>query len=885
MDALAHALLAFACVCVLYFGVGKCRLNTYSLNGKWVLRSSNGSIWVRADVPGCVYSALREHALIQDPYYRFNDLAYRWIALDNWTYTTTFSIPTDIRQKQMVRLVFDGVDTVSTISINNFVLGTTDNMFRRYDFHVSGILKADGNVLSVSLVSAVEYAAQRSRAHHSYKVPPSCPPPVQKGECHVNFIRKAQSSFSWDWGPSFPTLGIWKDVRLEAYDILTLLYLSATSHYDTDVSQWSLEVVLLVHAVEAAVGRVTLSLPKLATQQTFQTSLPPGQSKNTYILSVNKSAHVDLWWPNGHGKQNQYNMSLQLLLDNGLGINTQILVYFRTVELVQKPISGSPGLSFYFRVNGMPIFLKGSNWIPAHSFQDQVTPEMLQNLLQSVVDANMNTLRVWGGGVYEQDLFYSKCDELGIMIWQDFMFACALYPTESDFMETVREEVIHQVRRLKSHPSIIVWSGNNENEAAIANNWFGIPVSERQRYLKDYVALYVDLISDIVKKEDQSRPFLTSSPTNGVESEREGWVASNPYDTHYGDVHFYSYLDDCWDWTGFPRTRLASEYGFQSWPSFSTLQKVSVAKDWSYSSKFSEHRQHHSDGNNEMLQQAALHFHLPNSTELLKAYRDTLYLTQVMQAECVKVQTEFYRRSQSEIIEGQGHTMGALYWQLNDIWQGPSWSSIEFGGKWKMLHYFAQDFFAPVLPVGFLDKTTLLIYAVSDLSSDLTLHVVITVYQWSSLEPVCNVSSTAALLSGSSSQLLYKKPVEELLDNCGNCTMLTCLLSFHLEEGAGKQQGPMNRLFLSSPKDAQGLQKPIITTEVQQDKDTYTVTIHTSAIAPFLWLDVGDIPGRFNSNGFLMVSKSKTVRFYPWTPTSTAQLSQALLVTTLRDLY
>ncbi|KAJ8407662.1 hypothetical protein AAFF_G00275190 [Aldrovandia affinis] len=443
------------------------------------VRENTGRYRVRlnaaaAEVPGCVHTALLKQGLIQDPYYRFNDLAYRWISLDNWTYTTTFSVPAEIRNKQTVRLVFEGVDTVSSISLNGVAVGKTDNMFRRYDFEVRGLLRERGNVLALSLSSA-------------------------KGECHVNFVRKAQSSFSWDWGPSFPTLGLWRDVRLDAYDALRLLYLTTTPAQDARLSQWSVEVELHLDALVAVVGYVTLLLPELATQQTFQASLPAGQSRNTFTLPVNKSARVDLWWPRGQGQQRQYRLSVQVKLDGGLAIDTKALVSFRTVELVQEPIAGSPGLSFYFRINGRPVFLKGSNWIPAHAFQDQATPEGLRNLLQSAADANMNALRVWGGGVYEQELFYSLCDELGITIWQDFMFACALYPTDSDFIETVREEVAHQVRRLKSHPSIIVWSGNNENEAAIAADWFSIPASQRPRYLKDYVALYVRNIRDIVQ--------------------------------------------------------------------------------------------------------------------------------------------------------------------------------------------------------------------------------------------------------------------------------------------------------------------------------------------------------------------------------------------------
>ncbi|TSK42171.1 Beta-mannosidase [Bagarius yarrelli] len=329
------------------------------LDGTWHLQNFNGSVSLSAQVPGCVHTALQQQQIIEDPYFRFNDLAYRWISLDNWTYTTSFSVPDLVKESRRAVIVFEGVDTIATISLNGVVIGKTDNMFRRY-------------------------------------------------------------------------------------------------------------------------------------------------------------------------------------------------VGFRTVELVQEPIPSSSGLSFYFCINGKAIFLKGSNWIPAHAFQDQITAVNLTQLLVSAKMANMNVLRVWGGGIYEQDLFYILCDQLGIMVWQDFMFACALYPTDQEFIESLREEVIQQVRRLKSHPSVVIWSGNNENEAAIASDWFFIPPADKPHYVKDYVKLYVENIRKIILQEDSTRPFLVSSPTNGVESEKEGWVAENPYDTHYGDVHFYSYLTDVGTGGNFP---------------------------------------------------------------------------------------------------------------------------------------------------------------------------------------------------------------------------------------------------------------------------------------------------------------------------------------------
>uniref|UniRef100_A0A9J8DJT6 beta-mannosidase n=1 Tax=Cyprinus carpio carpio TaxID=630221 RepID=A0A9J8DJT6_CYPCA len=722
-------------------------VDVISLNGKWQLMNSNSSVSVSAEVPGCVHTTLQRQGFIsQDPYYRFNDLAYRWISLDNWTYTTSFSVPSHVRGKGKAVLVFEGVDTVSTISLNGLTIGKTDNMFRRYDFDVTGLLKDEENVLQVWIMSAVTYASQRSHAHTEYRVPPDCPPPVQKGECHVNFIRKAQSSFSWDWGPSFPTLGIWKGVRLEVFNTSRVLSYTTSPKYGT----------------------------------------------HTYFVS--------LWWPFGHGEQFLYYLTIDVSLEGGETFN----VAFRTVELVQEPIPSSPGLSFYFRINGKPIFLKGSNWIPVHAFQDQVTTDMITILLRSAQKANMNALRVWGGGVYEQDIFYSLCDMYGIMIWQDFMFACALYPTEKDFIQTVREEVTQQVRRLKSHPSVVIWSGNNENEAAIATDWFNIPVTVRPLYVKDYVHLYVENIRDIVLQEDSTRPFLVSSPTNGVESEKEGWVAKDPYDPHYGDTHFYSYYKDCWDWTAFPRTRFASEYGFQSWPSLSTLSKVSVSSDWDFSSNFSAHRQHHEDGNQQMLKQAELHYILPNSTDPLQKYRDTIYITQVMQAQCVKIQTEFYRRSRSDIVEGKGHTMGTLYWQLNDIWQGPSWSSVEFGGKWKMLHYWATDFYAPILSAGVEDKGDLLIYGCF---ATLTVKL----HSWSSFNAVCSLESNVTTIKAGGSTLVFQYSISALLTQCGNCTRRSCIVTFHLSSPEGQMISPHNHIFLSSPRYAEGLQKPNIT--------------------------------------------------------------------------
>ncbi|XP_069782178.1 beta-mannosidase isoform X2 [Narcine bancroftii] len=778
--------------------------------GCWEIRNENGSVRASATVPGTVHSALLSSGVIWDPYYRFNDEAYRWIVLDNWTYSRTFTLPPDMRTLKRVNLVCDGLDTVATILINNVTLGTSNNMFRRYTFDCTNVIK-ERNYIEVRFLSAVSYAAQQSARHSKYSVPPDCPPPQQKGECHVNFIRKEQCSFSWDWGPSFPTQGIWKDIRIEMYNICHLTYLTATSVYDKSSRKWSVEIESFYDIVSAELieGELTASIPSLNTHQSYNIVLSKAEdSRNKVRLNINQSASIDPWWPHGHGNQTGYNMTVAVTVRGAYRIERSIMIYFRTVELIQEPVPGSPGLSFYFKINGLPIFIKGSNWIPADAFLDRVTFNVLKNLLQSAIDANMNALRVWGGGVYEQDAFYQLCDELGIMIWQDFMFACALYPTDKSFVDSVKAEIIHQIRRLKSHPSIIIWSGNNENEAALALNWFHIPLSNMSLYLDDYVQLYVNNIRETVLQEDRSRPYITSSPTNGKESVEEHWVAKNPYDVHYGDVHYYNYNRDCWDWTRFPKPRFASEYGFQSWPSFSTLATISSAEDWKFNSSFVDHRQHLSAGNEILLNQIQFHFKLPQGEDSLQNFKNTLYLTQVMQAQCIKVQTEFYRRSRSEVTDGRGLTMGTLYWQLNDIWQAPSWASIEYGGKWKMLHYFAQKFFAPVLPVAFEDQGTLMIYGISDLSRDLQLVLQVRLYYWNRMEPVCVHTTESFMLHASSAAPVHKEVTEDLLRRCG-CSRSRCVLTFHLEVD-GQQVGPANYYLLTSLKDSETLRKPQI---------------------------------------------------------------------------
>ncbi|KFM71618.1 Beta-mannosidase, partial [Stegodyphus mimosarum] len=616
-------------------------------------------------------------------------------------------------------------------------------MFIRYIFDIKHILQSN-NTIVVSFRSPVAYAEEKHNEQtlKRYVIPPTCPPPVQNGECHVNYIRKTQSSFSWDWGPSFPTQGIWKPLEIVGFDTVLIRDVSVITHFTgygpANVKSITVTVFMETATSDAISGVFGIYLNGTTLLNSKAVITPDADllSKQTFNLNMPKNFKVKLWWPNGLGNQPLYLLEV-VFFNKEEKAYKAVKIGFRSIKLVQEPIQNSTGLSFYFQVNGIPFFAKGSNWIPADSFLERVTTEYIENLLQSAKGAHMNMLRVWGGGAYETDEFYELADRMGLLIWQDFMFACALYPTDDIFLKSVAVEVTQQVRRLQHHPSLLLWAGNNENEQSISGYWWPAVKEHLEQYKADYVKLYIKTIMALVINEDPSRAFLPSSPSNGPKTVQEGWVSSDPQDVHFGDVHFYTYSGSEWDPSMYPRARFVSEYGFQSYPSFETLANVSNYKDWVYPfGDWMTHRQHHMFGNLEIGSMIGEHFILPSKTCGIKGFKDVLYLSQITQAVAIKTETEKYRRSQSDVINGEGKTMGALYWQLNDIWQAPSWSSIEYGGKWKMLHYYAKNFFSPLLVSPYEENGVAIASVVSDLTAPLRdLKLRIRVFKWSSLVP------------------------------------------------------------------------------------------------------------------------------------------------------
>lgn len=739
-------------------------------------------------------------------------------------------------------------------------------MFRVYEVNIKSTLSAGINHIRVQFASSLDYSTSQFDSwnnQYNVDVPPDCPPSVQQGFCHINFIRKEPCSYSWDWGPAFAPIGIYKNISLIAYNTIKLSHLtvvttpvSDTKEYLQDGMSWTLQVAADVDSTEAITATSQIQLnDQILQSDTIM--LVAGQNHITSSVTVD---NVNIWWPNGYGDANLYTLTFTVTLSNSDTTSKTIKIGFRTIQLIQEPIPSSPGASFYFQINNLPIFIKGANWVPADAFENRVTRSVLSGLMQSYVDANFNTLRVWGGGVYQQDDFYDLADENGILIWQEFMFACALYPNNTDFLSNVAAEVQDQVHRLQHHASLLLWSGNNENEAAIAENWYSVKENLMPYFKEQYSQLYFQTVINNISSIDTSRPILASSPSDGNETASNP-VSIDPQWVFRGDVHYYNYLSDCWNLTTYLRPRFASEYGFQSYPSLISLATVSNASlgDWNYNSSFTLHRQHHDGGNNEMLIQMKYHFDVPKSQDSVQAYKHTLWMTQVVQAVCIKTETEHYRRIKNEDFGSGGHTMGTLYWQANDIWQGASWSSIEYGGRWKVLHYYAQSFYSPLLVSPFILGDQFSVYVVSDLLVPTSAQLLFSLYSWSNglLTTWKQPFTQPALMSSP----VYNDTVDGVLAR-GPCAQASdCVLTVQAINDT-QVVTAANVVYLSSLKDVKFEDPKLSIIDITQvNQNQFDITIQAAHLTPLVWLET-PIAGRFNDNGFLMTNSQQQISFF-----------------------
>jgi beta-mannosidase len=615
------------------------------LVGPW--KFLHDGAWYSAQVPGCVHMDLFRNGLIPDPFWGANEGPLQWIEEKDWIYRIEFDLQNP--DYQHVELVAEGLDTVTEIRLNNGLVARTDNMFTGYRYDIQSRLQEFGNILELEFASPLRIIRRRQK-----------PGDAEEWNDPVggsSRLRKEPCSFGWDWGPRFATSGIYMPIGLEAWNhnrIETIRIRQVHGH-----------------------GDVELQLqPEFATD--YPVEYRGSLSFNGGLLEKFSGSSVRiqspwLWWPNGHGDQPLYELRLEVLAENGLIVDRwEKRIGLRTIELDRH--QDAFGESFQFKINNRPIFAKGANWIPAHSFVTEASPEMYKDLINSAAAVGMNMLRVWGGGIYEKDLFYDLCDEKGLLVWQDFMFACALYPGEEAFLQSVEREAAFQIQRLAHHASLALWCGNNELEQKPDEIQ---KTEERQRA---YEVLFYDLLPETVATCDGTTAYWPSSPHNPA------GYAQGPNSEKGGDSHLW----DVWHLRKPVKhyekqvTRFCSEFGMQSYSSPQVAATFCAPDRFNIQGPEMENHQKNAAGNEIIFDYVSKRYRFP------KDYAALAYLSQLNQAYCIKVGIEHFRRSMPQ-------TMGALYWQLNDCWPVASWSSIEFGGRWKALHYEVKRAFARAL--------------------------------------------------------------------------------------------------------------------------------------------------------------------------------------------
>ncbi|MCK9212221.1 MAG: hypothetical protein M0P61_15380 [Ignavibacteriaceae bacterium] len=605
-----------------------------------------------AAVPGTIHTDLLNNKLIDDPFYSDNELKMDWITECDWIYQTKFDFSSDT--KNNVILVFEGIDTISEIYLNNRKLDSTNNMFLTYSYNVKNILKSTDNTLKVVLKSPVQYALQQEKKYGKL--------PVALNSSRV-YIRKAQYSFGWDWGPSFPTSGIWRKVYLQEQPDVKIDSLVFNTK---KISKNFAEVEVVVRVDSFPSKNISL-LVSLSDGNSIYEKKVPVQHTNECRITF-KIKDSKLWWPNGEGDQHLYLLQAKIVDDNNAILDVaQKKVGIRTIELILKDKEES---TFIFRINNRDIYCKGVNWIPADSFLPRVTDEKYSDLLSMVKQANINMVRVWGGGIYENDEFYNLCDELGLLVWQDFMFACGAYPEHDEFISNVSKEVTQNVLRLQHHACLAIWGGNNENEWI----WFQEQNSSYKK-MPGY-KIFHSILPKLLKKIDPERPYWPSSPFGNDE---------DPNSFESGNTHQWNIWSKWIDYENVKddKSLFVTEFGFQGPANKDTFEKYLPIENRSISDKIFEHHNKQIEGSERIIK--FLSTHLPVNTE----WDDYMYLTQLNQAFALKKCLEYWRTN--------GRTNGSIIWQLNDCWPVTSWSIVDSEIKPKLAYHFVKNAFASQL--------------------------------------------------------------------------------------------------------------------------------------------------------------------------------------------
>lgn len=729
-----------------------------NLSGDWQFQKQGDSLWFPARVPGTVQTDLYANGRILDPFFADNELKNKWIENENWVYTKQF--PWN-QTDRMAELVFEGLDTYANVFLNGNEILEANNMFRTYKIDINSYLIDGENELKIVFESPINKALPLFDAH-----PYSLPADNDRNEKQTSvFTRKAPYQYGWDWGPRYVTMGIWRPVYIQSWKDFKVIEnrLHQIELSDTEaVVAWNAEVFS-----EKDLSIICDIKLENETKINRRINLKKGLNQIADTFAIESP---ELWWPNGYGEAKLYNFEI-VLGSKTNQYREKKKLGFRTIALITE--ADSIGESFFFKVNGQPIYAKGANYIPQDNFLPDVDSSRYAQLIKSAKVANMNMIRVWGGGIYENDVFYNLCDENGLLIWQDFMFACSLYPGDSAFLKHVENEARDNIKRLRDHPSLALWCGNNEiNE--LWYNWgyqnkFNYSAQEEKEIWGNYQRLFNQLLPDLVDELNPETDYWESSPKIGWGHEE----SMNSGDSHYWGIWWGKEPFEVFE-EKVPR--FSSEFGFQSFPQMSTLLSFADSSEMNLNSRSMQAHQKSSIGNKTIVEYMQRDFPVPDNFE------DFVYVSQITQAYGLSKALEAQRRAKPR-------SMGSLYWQLNDCWPGISWSSLDYFGNWKALHYEAQHDFATFL----VSRKGESIYVISDSLVEVDAELKLAMMNFKG--EVIFEKNSKLNIKPNSSGIVYTLPSEIMQDNRANQFLIDAKLFIN------ERQIAQNTFYFLSPKD------------------------------------------------------------------------------------
>ena len=797
--------------------------------------------WLTAKVPGTVHSDLLSHGIIEDFFYRMNENDVQWIEEADWEYRTTFTLTRNILDKDVVELDFRGLDTYADVYLNGNLILQADNMFVGWKVSCRNYLREGENELRILFSSPVRKGMEKLQKL-DYPIP-ATNEQAPAGKQTSVFTRKAPFHYGWDWGPRLVTSGIWRPVYLKAWNSARIedVYLETLSvennraEISADIEFYSLigENYMLSLYINGRPSGVKRNI-----------SLDEGTGRVRMDISVDNPR---LWWTNGLGEPFLYDFSFRLEKE-GVLIDRYDLDYgVRIVRLVQEP--DEAGHTFYFEVNGIPVFMKGANIIPSETLTPRVTDEMYQNLVNNAVDAGMNMLRVWGGAIYEEDYFYELCDRHGLLVWQDFMFACALQPGDEEHLANIRKEAEYNVRRLRNYASLALWCGNNENLHGWHHwGWQDLYTPQQRDFMwRTYERIFHEILPGVVAELDPKNSYWSSSPSsvgNRLADRRSG--DEHDWTVWFGQQPFANYANNV--------PRFVSEWGLQAFPEMHTIKSFSIPEDWDIHSEVMRHRQRGNmswlkpgfDGNDMIKWYMEMYYRVPED------FADFTYVSQILQARWYKTAIETHRRAMP-------HCMGTLYWQLNDCWPTVSWSTVDYRNRWKASHYEVKKAFQEIIVTSAIEGDNINTYVVSDRLEPFDAEISIRLIDYSG--NILWSDNKKFKVSANTSTLVHSVPEPSL--PAGNRPGSIVLVADVHMNGV---LVATNNLYFAAPKFLE-LPDAVVTMTRTRNADGYSVELSTDKLVRNLYLQTADADAVYSDNFFdLLPGRKKTVEIITTQP-------------------